>query len=448
MNRVVIIGAGKGGTALVEILHKYPLVTIIGIADILPDAPGLDLARRLGIPTSLDYHTLLQKKVNLVIDVTGNREVREDIERNHSQIEVIGGLAAKFMWQLIEERIKNKVMAEVIQDRYSFEKMIGESEPMQDLYRRLPKIAKTNATVLIEGESGTGKEMVAHAIHQLSSREDKPFIRVNCAALAEGVLESELFGHVKGAFTGAVTHQVGRFELAEGGTIFMDEIGEISPATQVKLLRVVQEGEFERVGDSRSIKVDVRMIAATNKDLKQAVETREFRQDLYYRLHVVPILLPPLRERKEDIPSLVNHFINRFNKEMGKRVTQISPEAIKMLMAYDYPGNIRELENIIEHAMVFCTGETLQAEHLHKDLYPVHTVRIGTKRPKTIGRGTVEKTPYLEKPLRVMEQGVIVNVLDQTGWNYSQAAQTLNMSRTTLWRKIKKYEIRKTENVS
>lgn len=435
MTKVAIIGAGKGGTALVEILHKDPLVKVVGIADLNPDAPGLDLARRLKIPTTTDYRKLIRDGTDLVIDVTGSKTVREELETNAGQVEVIGGLSAKFMWQLIEERIKSKAMAEVLRERYSFENIIGKSEKMQEIYRLLPKIAKTNSTVLIEGESGTGKELIAHSIHQFSPREDKAFIRVNCGALAEGLLESELFGHVKGAFTGAITHKLGRFELADNGTIFLDEIGDISPATQVKLLRVIQEGEFEKVGDSRRVKVDVRIIAATNKDLKKAVEMREFRQDLYYRLRVVPMQLPPLRERKDDIPLLVNHFINRFNKETGKKVTHVSPEAMDILMEYDYPGNIRELENIIEHVMVFCSGDTIEAEHLLKDIQP--------SRSDIIGK-VIEK----EDPLRALEHELILKVLKQTGWNYKKTSEKLKLSRTTLWRKVKEYAIAKPSGVS
>ncbi len=435
MTKVAIIGAGRGGTALVEILHKDPLVKVVGIADLNPDAPGLDLARRLKIPTTTDYRKLIRDGTDLVIDVTGNKIVREELETNTGQVEVIGGLSAKFMWQLIEERIKSKAMEEVLRERYSFENIIGKSEKMEEIYRLLPKIAKTNSTVLIEGESGTGKELIAHSIHHLSPREDKAFIRVNCGALAEGLLESELFGHVKGAFTGAITHKLGRFELADNGTIFLDEIGDISPATQVKLLRVIQEGEFEKVGDSRRVKVDVRIIAATNKDLKKAVEMREFRQDLYYRLRVVPIHLPPLRERKDDIPLLVNHFINRFNKETGKKVIHVSPEAMGILMKYDYPGNIRELENIIEHVMVFCSGDTIHAEHLLKDIQP--------SRNDIIGK-VIEK----EDPLRAMEQELILEVLKQTGWNYKKTSEKLKLSRTTLWRKVKEYALAKPSSVS
>ncbi|MFQ5588337.1 MAG: sigma 54-interacting transcriptional regulator [Nitrospiria bacterium] len=435
MTKVAIIGAGKGGTALIEILHKDPLVEIVGIADPYPKAPGLDLARRHKIRTVSDYQSLLQSPVDLIIDVTGNNAVREALEKDVSGIEVIGGLAAKFMWQLIEERIKSKVMRETIRARYSFENMIGKNEKMQVIYDLIPKIAKTKATVLIEGESGTGKELVAHSIHQYSTREDKAFIRVNCAALAESLLESELFGHVRGAFTGAVTHKLGRFELADGGTIFLDEIGEISLATQAKLLRVVQDGEIEKVGDTRRIKVDVRLIAATNKDLKKAVEAGEFRHDLYYRLKVVPIALPPLRERKDDIPLLVDHFIARFNQEMGRKVTEVSPEVTDILQSYDYPGNIRELENIIEHVMVFCTGDTLEPEHLQKEIQPARET-------------VISKAAETENPLHAMEEELILNVLNQTRWNYKKTAEKLKMSRTTLWRKVKAYGFKKPKPVS
>ena len=424
MTRVVIIGAGRGGTALIDILHKDPLVTIAGIADINPNAPALDIARRLNIPTTTDYRKLLTPEVDLIIDVTGTPLVHEALEADPRRIEVMGRLSAMFMWRLVQERIKSKAMSEVIRAKYSLENFIWKNEKMREIFNLLPKIATTHSTVLIEGESGTGKELMAHAIHQLSLREDKPFIRLNCGALAEGILESELFGHVKGAFTGAISHKVGRFELADSGTIFLDEIGELSPATQVKLLRVVQEGEFERVGDSERIKVDVRIIAATHKDLKRAIGQNEFRQDLYYRLRVVPIHLPPLRERKDDIPLLVNHFLQKFNKEMGRKVTHVSLDATKILTGYDYPGNVRELENIIEHAMVFCTGEILNAEHLQTEIH----------RPDQF-QDIIKK----ERPLDAIEREVMLKLLNDTHWNYKQTALRLGMSRTTLWRRVKSY---------
>lgn len=429
MTKVAIIGAGRGGTALVEILHKDPLVKIVGIADINKNAPGLDVARRLKIPMTTDFRELFQEvAVDIVINVTGSRQVRDALEEIKEKVEVIEGLSAKFMWQLIEERIKSKALTEVIRAKYSFENIIVRNAKMQEIYKFLPDVAKTKATVLVEGESGTGKELIAHAIHQFSPREDKPFIKVNCGALAEGILESELFGHVKGAFTGAVAHKMGRFELADRGTIFLDEIGDISLATQIKLLRVIQEGEFEKVGDNRKVKVDVRIIAATNKNLKEAVKTGEFRQDLYYRLRVVPIFLPPLRERKDDLPPLVDHFINQFNIEMGKKVIEVSPEAMDMLMAYDYPGNIRELENIIEHVLVLSNGNIILPEHLQKDI----------QQPPL---GLIEKVMERSAPLEQLERELILRILLQTEWNYTKTAEWLKVSRTTLWRKIRRYRI-------
>jgi len=424
MTRLVLIGAGRGGSALIEIFHNDPRVKIVGIADVNPNAPALDIARRLKIQTASDYHHLLSQEVDLIIDVTGNPVMHEELKANPQKIEVMGILSAMFMWQLMHERIKSTVMAEVIRAQYSIENFIWKNQKMKEIFDLLPKIAKTHSTTLIEGESGTGKELIAHAIHQLSLREDKPFIRVNCGALAEGLLESELFGHIKGAFTGAIAHKMGRFEMADGGTLFLDEIGDISSATQIKLLRVIQEGEFERVGESRRIKVDVRIVAATNKDLKRAVEQHEFRQDLYYRLHVVPIFIPPLRERKDDIPPLVNHFIQKFNIEMGRKVGHVSIDAIKILTEYNYPGNVRELENIIEHAMVFCTGDTLNASHLQKEIYRNADIEVMTKE---------------DKPLDAIEREVILTVLNDTGWNYTKTASKLGISRTTLWRKSKQY---------
>ena len=434
MTRVVIIGAGRGGSALIDILHQDPLVKIIGIADVNPNAPALDIAQRKSISTTNDYRKLLTRNVDLIIDVTGSPAVHEALEADPRKIEVMGSHSAMFMWQLVQEKIKSKALAEVVHDKYSLENFIWKNEKMREIFNLLPKIARTNATVLIEGESGTGKELMAHAIHQLSLREDKPFIRVNCGALAEGVLESELFGHVKGAFTGAIADKIGRFELADSGTLFLDEIGDISPATQVKLLRVVQEGEFERVGDSHQISVDVRLIAATNKDLKKAIEQNQFRQDLYYRLRVVPILIPPLRNRKDDIPPLVNHFLQQFNKEMGRKVAHVSLDAIKILVEYDYPGNVRELENIIEHAMVFCTGERLEATHLQKE--------ISQNNP--VVRAMIQK----EKPLNMIEKEVILKQLNETGWRYKETAMKLGISRATLWRRMKEYQFVKgtTEN--
>jgi DNA-binding NtrC family response regulator len=247
--------------------------------------------------------------------------------------------------------------------------VVGGSEKMQEIYRLVERAAESRATVLIRGESGTGKELVARALHFNSPRKDKPFIAVSCAALPDTLLESELFGHEKNAFTGAATARAGRFELAHQGTLFLDEIGDISPQTQIKMLRVLQEWEFERIGSSKPIKVDVRLVAATNKDLEKAVADEKFRQDLYYRLNIISITLPPLRDRAEDIPRLSEHFLAKFSKQNGRHITQIAPDALKKLTAYHWPGNVRELENVIERGIVLSEKDT---DTLTMDLLPAY----------------------------------------------------------------------------
>jgi DNA-binding NtrC family response regulator len=254
--------------------------------------------------------------------------------------------------QLKNLQKENEYLRSKLVSRFDFKNIIGKSDKINELFKLIMDVAPTNTTVLIQGENGTGKELIANAIHFNSPNTKKPFIKLNCGVLAETLLESELFGHVKGSFTGAIKNKVGRFEMANGGTLFLDEIGDITPKMQVKLLRVLQEGEFERVGGTETIKVDVRIIAATNKDLESEIKSGKFRQDLYYRLNVIPIKVPPLRERKEDIILLVNHFLDRFNKIHKKKIKKVEEEALRLLEEYDWPGNIRELENYMERAVV------------------------------------------------------------------------------------------------
>lgn len=322
-----------------------------------------------------------------------------------------------------------KALKEQLEDRYQFDHIVTRNPRMKEILQTLPMVAQTKSTVLIEGESGTGKELIARAIHNHSARKDKPFVAVNCAAIAEGVLESELFGHVKGAFTGAYQDRPGRFELAHKGTLFLDEIGDLSLQTQAKLLRVLQEEEFERVGGTRTIKVDVRVIAATNRDLYRMTREGTFREDLYYRIRVFPIQLPPLRERREDIPLLISHFIERFNLEMGKAINNLSPRAMEILLNYDYPGNIRELENILEHAFICCPGNTILPEHLPRDLF-------GEAKNRWMER-LIQEGGTLE----AMEREYIQRTLQETGGRLQEAARRLGISRTTLWRKIRLYGI-------
>ncbi|MDX1411457.1 MAG: sigma 54-interacting transcriptional regulator, partial [Nitrospirales bacterium] len=307
-------------------------------------------------------------------------------------------------------------------EQMKFENMVGRSQRMQDIFSRLPAIASSKTSVLITGESGTGKELIAYALHANSPRRQEPFVVVNCSSLSEGVLESEIFGHVKGAFTGAHVDKPGRFELADKGTVFLDEIGEMSLPTQVKLLRVLEHGEFERVGANQTIKVDVRIVAATNRNLIQAVKEGTFREDLFYRIRVIPIELPPLRERMEDLPLLINHFIEKFNRVMAKEVRQVTSDCLAALERYGFPGNIRELQNIIEHAFVCCESHVIQFDHLPPDIQ-----RHG---------GSASMSNSLES-LEEIEGEAIQQVLQKTGWRFNEASKRLGVSRSTLWRKIK-----------
>ncbi|GAB4330868.1 MAG: sigma-54 dependent transcriptional regulator [Candidatus Abyssubacteria bacterium] len=320
-----------------------------------------------------------------------------------------------------------------LKGRYRLNRIIGKNYLMQQVYDRILLTADSDSTVLIHGESGTGKELVAHAIHYHSHRADGPFIRVNCSALAETLLESEMFGHAKGAFTGALYDKVGRFEAASGGTIFLDEVGDFSPFIQLKMLRVLQEKEIERVGETVSRKVDVRIIAATSKNLTELVQQGHFRPDLYYRLRVIPIYLPPLRERKDDLPLLVNHIIERLNEKMGKRIRGVKEDAMSALWSYDWPGNIRELEHAIEHAMVLTRGDMVSLEELpveirkSDDLEPVPSIKRFLRQD---GHSSHER-----------ERQAIEQALADTSGNRTRAAKLLGMSRTTLWRKMKRHRL-------
>ena len=291
----------------------------------------------------------------------------------------------------------------------------------------LHRIAPTHATVLIQGESGTGKEVIAKAIHHTSSRADKSFMAVNCGALPEPLLESEMFGHVRGAFTGATSHKKGLFEEAHGGTFFLDEIGEMPPALQVKFLRVLQEGEVRRVGSNQSATVDVRVLAATNRDLGQLMQQGRFREDLFYRLNVIPVIIPPLRERREDVPALAEHFLGRFGQQQGRSL-QLSAEAVERLLRYPWPGNVRELENVMERTAILVQKETIGPDDL-----PLHVAAGNPLGP----------TPSLppELTLAEVEKLHILQTLERVGWNHSRAAEILGIGRTSLWRKLKEYQI-------
>ena len=316
-------------------------------------------------------------------------------------------------------------LRERVRSRYKFSNLVGESPALQSVLQLVQQAAPTKATVLILGESGTGKELIAQALHETSPRQGKPFVKVNCAALSESLLESELFGHEKGSFTGAAGRKEGRFERADGGTLFLDEIGEITPATQVKLLRVLQTREFERVGGTEAIKVDVRFVAATNRDLAAEVKAGKFREDLYYRLNVVAVTLPPLRERKEDLPPLVSHFIEKFSESYGKKVRGLAPGTLPTLLTHNWPGNIRELENAVERAVVLC-----QSEELTSDDFPP---ALQGPRAQKSADSLIPGASWSE-----IEREAILRTLEMVGGSTTKAAEVLGIS-------IRKIQYRLTE---
>jgi two-component system response regulator AtoC len=326
---------------------------------------------------------------------------------------------------------ENRYLKDKLSKKFNFENIIGKNKKMQELFELIRDIAKTNSTVLIRGESGTGKELIANAIHFNSDRIEKPFVKVNCAVLAENLLESELFGHVKGAFTGAIRDKVGRFELAHGGTIFLDEIGDISPNMQLKLLRVLQEGEFERVGGNDTKKVDVRILAATNRNLEEAMKSGNFRQDLYYRLNVIPLDVPPLRERKDDIPLLVTYFLEKFSVDFKKQIQSMDDDAMSYLQTYDWPGNIRELENLMERAIVLNKSGILTV----KD-FPISISNAETEEEINI-----HVNNDLTEVVDNFEKKIILKALRENNFNKLRTAEKLGIHRSTFMSKLKKYEI-------
>jgi len=320
-----------------------------------------------------------------------------------------------------ELEVENIYYREEEEKRFNFDEIIGKSSSINKVLEMVKSVASTPATVLVTGENGTGKELIARAIHKNSLRKNSPFVVVNCVAFSPNLLESELFGHEKGSFTGAIAKRIGRFEMANGGTIFLDEIGEMDLTIQTKLLRFLQEREFERVGSSRTIKVDVRILSATNKDLKKEIEERRFREDLFYRLNVFNVDVPPLRERKEDIPLIVEHLTGKYNKILNKKVKKVSAKAMELLLDYNYPGNIRELENIIERSMIMAKDEIIDEKYFN----------------------FISKEEYIEKKgtLKETEKELIIKYLIQNKGNRTKTAEILGISRRSLQNKIKEYQI-------
>jgi transcriptional regulator with PAS, ATPase and Fis domain len=439
MTRIILIGAGKGGKALVELFHKDPTIEIAGVADKNERAPGLLLARELGLPVTTDLKALLTSETaDLIIDVTGDARVNREICRLKAEsTEVVGGNSARFIWNLVEARRRTEALENryqlamrELENRSEGEFIIGTNPKMKEISDLIAKVAPTPTTVLIRGESGTGKELVARAIHRHSTLANQPLVTLNCTALSPALLESELFGYKRGAFTGAYADRKGLFEKAHGGTMFLDEIGDMAVETQAKLLRTLQTGEIRAVGDVQTRKVSVRIIAATNQDMEAAIREGTFREDLYYRINTFTITLPPLRERIEDIPFLAEYFLQRARAKVNKRVDSITQEAIVLLRNYSWPGNLRELENIIERAVVLTSSHVIEAEHL-----PLHVQDVVSGQVK---RGFMSaKAQAVEQ----FERQALSRYLAQAEGNISRAAELAEIPRRTFHRLLAKHHI-------
>jgi len=451
-----VVTAANGNEALANMGRGINMV----ITDLkMPGLDGMGLLRKL----SVDYPDVP------VVMITAHGSVENAVEA--VKLGAFDYLEKPFDQEQIHQIVAKAMLTHTLARRdarpedttvHGRFRLVGESLAIRQVYAVVEKVADTPSTVLITGESGTGKELVARALHDNSSRHAGPFIKINCAAIPKTLMESELFGYEKGAFTGAVGSKPGRFELAHGGTLFLDEIGEIPVEMQVKLLRVLQESEFERVGGIKTIKVDVRLLTATNRDLAVEIAGGGFRDDLYYRLNVVPIHLPALRERRQDIPLLVDHFIARFNERLKKQITGIEPAAVERLVAHGWPGNIRELENVIERTILFCEGPRIRLEDLPADLgggtlrpsQPDLPVVVSappppTSPPPSAAPPVGEEVGSLKEAVRVeterVERDLIQRALDETGGNVTQAARKLQISRKSLQTKMKELGLRDRE---
>jgi len=401
----------------------------------MPDVNGMDILNRI-VKQSNDCKCII---------LTGHATIKSSVEaiKKGAFDYITKPITASELLVVVEKALQfkhlekeNERLRRELRQRYRYDHIIGTSNPIQKIFELIEKVADTDTTILITGASGTGKELIARAIHYDSGRSDKPMVVINCGAIPEALLESELFGHEKGSYTGAHKSRSGRFEMANGGTIFLDEIGEMSPALQVKLLRVLQDQKFERVGGTKTIHVDVRIIAATNKNLTTAINNGTFREDLYYRLNVIPIKVPSLKQRRSDIPLLTNHFLNIFQEGSEKKITGVSQDAMNALMDYSWPGNVRELENVIKRMTILCENQIIQLEdlpeHIQQDSFSIRPV--DTDILETEGMS-------LEKVVKDYEKKLIIGALEKTNGVKSKAARLLNIKRTTLVEKIKKQNI-------
>ncbi|MEE8431666.1 MAG: sigma-54 dependent transcriptional regulator [Candidatus Desulfatibia sp.] len=427
------VAAALGGEAGIRELEndEYELV----LTDlIMPDVGGMEV---------LD-HLIAKSAKTLCIILTGHGSIKSSVEaiKKGAFDYITKPVSASDILLSVEKALKFKSLEEEnirlkkeLRGQYKYTKLVGTSSAIKKIFDLIEKVADTDGTVLITGASGTGKELIAKAIHYNSSRSDKPLVVINCGAVPEALLESELFGHEKGAFTGAHKSRVGRFELANCGTIFLDEIGEMSPALQVKLLRVLQEQKFERVGGTKTIHVDLRIVAATNKNLTTAINKEKFREDLYYRLNVIPIKVPGLKQRKSDIPLLIDHFLKKFQKGKQKKITKLSPEVMEAMHAYDWPGNVRELENVIKRFTILCENPVVYFDDLPENM------QESGQSVQPVEEVIIEKELNLHEAVQNYERRIILEALEKSNWVKSKAAKLLNINRTTLVAKIKKQNL-------
>jgi nitrogen regulation protein NR(I) len=449
-----ILTAQNGEEALNQAKKNLPDLVIMDIK--MPGRNGIDILREI--------KTIDPKSLVIMMTAYGTTETAIEAMKYGAFDYILKPFPIPQMRDLVEKAISlRKMMKEEV--NYSTtegseadgEQIIGSSSKMQEIYKMVGQVAPSDITVLLRGESGTGKELLARAIYHHSLRSNQPLLPVNCAAIPDTLLESELFGHEKGAFTGASSRRIGKLEQCQGGTIFLDEIGDMSLSTQAKLLRIIQERTFERLGGMDTIKVDVRIIVATNKDLEEAISNGRFREDLYYRLNVVSMNIPPLRERKEDIPELVSYFIRKFNRELKKGIVGITPTAMKKITSYGWPGNVRQLENVLKRGMVLCQGEWILEDHLllEKGWGRRETEEVLSKRPvedlldvlfEELSKGSVASQNL--DMISILERGLILRALQKTKGNQVQAAQLLGINRSTLRSKMERYHIKKEVLVS
>ena len=400
----------------------------------MPDVDGMQVLR----------NAILKTPKTICIILTGHGTIKSSVEAikkgafdyitkpvSPSELLIFVEKALKFK-NLEEENIRLK---KELKGKYHYKKIVGTSKVIKKIYHLIEKVSDTDGTVLITGASGTGKELIARSIHYNSQRSDNPLVVINCGAIPETLLESELFGHEKGAFTGAYKKRIGRFEMANGGTIFLDEIGEMSPTLQIKLLRVLQEQQFERVGGTKTLHVDLRFIAATNKNLTTAINMEKFREDLYYRLNVIPIKVPSLKQRRSDIPLLIDFFLKKFQKGKGDKITGFSQAAMDAILAYDWPGNVRELENVIKRLTILSEGPVVSFDDLPENMQDISVSRYPDKEV------TLDNELNLNEAVQDYEKRIILEALEKTNWVKSKAAKLLNINRTTLVAKIKKQNI-------